>query len=97
MLGSMDEYDVIALVDLVDDAELPASRRVQTLELTPQRLACPVRVLRDGPQDRLDDRGTHLRRKPVEVPEAFRRDLDLVHGLEVVLQADALAFGRFPT
>ena len=86
-------YDEVrSLVDLEDHPELTSSSRVQPLKLAPEGLPGSMRVLGDRPEDRFDDGSSNLRRKPVEVPEALRRDLDLVHELDVVLEPNPLAF-----
>ncbi len=94
MLSAVHEHDMRSLVDLEDHPELTSSSRVQPLELAPEGLPGSMRVLGDRPEDRFDDCRSNLRRKPVEVPEALRRDLDLVHELDVVLEPNPLAFGR---
>ena len=90
----MDEHDVRSLVDLEDHLELTSSSRVQPLKLAPEGLPGSLRVLGDRPEDRSDDGQSNLRWKPVEVTEALRRDLDLVHELDVVLEPNRLAFRR---
>src|SRR6266571_3330938 len=85
MLSAMDEHDVCSFVDLEDHPELTSSSRVQPLKLAPEGLPGSMRVLGDRPEDRFDDGLSNLRRKAAEVPEALRRDLDLVHELDVVL------------
>jgi len=90
----MYENDVCLIVDLEDHPELTPSSRVQPFKLASEGLPRSMRVLCDRPEDRLDDRRSNLRREPVEVPEALRRDLDLVHELDVVLEPNSLAFRR---
>jgi hypothetical protein len=90
----MDEDDVRLLVDLEDHPELTASSRIQALKLPSEGLPSSLRVLGDRPEDRFDDGRPNLCRKPVEVPEPLRRDLDLIHELDVVLEPNSLAFRR---
>ena len=90
----MDEHDVCSFVDLEDHPELTPLSRVQPFKFAPEGLPGSIPVLGDRPEDRSDDGRSHLRRKPVEVPEALRRDLDLVHELDVVLEPNRLAFRR---
>lgn len=97
MLSAMDEDDVRLLVDLEDHPELTTSSRVQPLKLSSQGLPSSLRILGDRPEDRFDNSRSNLRRKPVEVPEALRRDLDLIHELDVVLEPNSLAFRRLAT
>jgi hypothetical protein len=95
VLGAVDEDDVRVVVDLVDHPELAAARGVQALELTPQRCAGPLWVLGDRAEDRFENGPAHLLGKSVEVPEALRRDLDLVVHLHVIPEAEPLALGSF--
>jgi hypothetical protein len=78
MLCAVDEDDAGRFVDLIDHAKLSPAGRVQPLELTLERFACSVGILGDRAEDRLYDRGFDLVGQPVEMPEAFRRDLNLV-------------------
>ena len=92
----MDEHDVRSFVDLEDHPELTSLSRVQPFKFAPEGLPRSIPVLGDRPEDRSDDGRSHLRRKPVEVPEALRRDLDLVHELDVVLEPNPLALKPSP-
>lgn len=94
MLRPVDEDGSSVFIDLVDHSELTTSGRAKTIELTPERLPRSLRVLRDRSEDRLDDRRSNLRRQSIEMPEAFRRDLDLVHDLDAVLERESLTLGR---
>jgi hypothetical protein len=79
MLHAVDQNDLLVFEDLVDDAIVAPSRRPETLEFANQRLAEPIRVLRDRTEDGLQCRVSHLVRELVEMPETLSRDLDLVH------------------
>ena len=94
MLSAMDEHDVLFFVDLEDYPELTSSSRARPFKLASEGLPGSMRVLGDRPEDRFDDGRSNLRRKPVEVPETLRRDLDLVHELDVVLEPNSLAVRR---
>ena len=94
MLSAMDEDDVRLLVDLEDHPELTAASREQPLKLASEGLPGSLRVLGDGPEDRFDDGRSNLRREPVEVPGPLRRDLDLIHELDVVLEPNPFALRR---
>jgi hypothetical protein len=94
-LRPVDEDDVLVLVDLVDHPELAAACGAQALEFAPQRLAGSLRVLGDRAEDRFEDGRAHLLGRSVEVPEALRRDLDLVGHLRVIPEAEPLALGSF--
>lgn len=94
MLRAMDEHDVCSFVDLEDHPELTSSSRVQAFQLASEGLPRSMQVLGDRSDDRFDDGRSNLRRKPVEVPEAFRRDLEFVHELDVILEPNPLAFRR---
>ena len=72
----------------------PATCHLPPAELAPQWLACPIGVLRDRPEDRFDDGRADLVGKLVAVPQALRRDLNLVHELELIPELQALALGR---
>lgn len=80
MLHSEHDHDVGILVDLVDDSIVAASRGVEALELTDERMPETNRVLGDRTQDRLEGCRPDLLGKSIEVPEAFGSDLDLVQG-----------------
>jgi hypothetical protein len=54
------DQDALLLEDLVDDPEVPASRRIETLELATKRPIRPLTV--DG--DRIEDRGDGVRTFP---------------------------------
>jgi hypothetical protein len=95
VLGAVDQDDVRVVVDLVDHPELAAACGVQALELTPQRRAGSLRFLGDRAEDRFENGRAHLLGKSVEVPEALRRDLDLVGHLHVIPEAEPLALGSF--
>lgn len=92
-LRAMNGHDLRVLVDLVDHTELTASSRTEPIKLAPERLPCPVWVLGDRPEDRFDDFSANLGRQPVDMPEALRRDLDLVNDLEVVLEPESPSLG----
>jgi len=75
----MDQNDLVVFEDLVDDAIVATPRRPETLEFTDERLAQPVRVLGDRPENGLQRSVPHLLRKSVEMLETLSRDLNLVH------------------
>ena len=74
MLHAMDE-DGRSLVDPI----VPASGRPQSREIAHERLACPFRRHFEATEQQLDGGGPDLLGKAVQMTEAFRRDLDLVH------------------
>ena len=94
MVSAMDEHDVCSFVNLEGHPELTSLSRVQPFKFAPEELPGSIPVLGDRPEDRSDDGQSNLRWKPVEVTEALRRDLDLVHELDVVLEPNRLAFRR---
>jgi hypothetical protein len=81
MVCAVDEDDAGRFVDLIDHAKLSPAGRIQPLEFALEWLACSVGILGDRAEDRLYDRGFDLVGQPVEMPEAFRRDLNLVDHL----------------
>ena len=92
MLGAVDEDGVRGLVELVDDPELAAPSRVQPLQLAAEGFPGARRVIGDRTQDGLDHGSPDLGREAIQVPEAFRRDLDFErHRLELILEFEALA------
>jgi hypothetical protein len=92
-LHAVDQNNLLVFEDFVDDAVVASSRRPQTLELTDQWLAEPVRVLSDRSEDGFQCSVAHLVRKSVEMKEALSRDLDFVHAAasDVVLETQPLA------
>jgi hypothetical protein len=58
-MGDADDADADSyMLDLVDDAVLPSAGAVEAFELTEERLAHPVRVLRESAEDELDRRSS---------------------------------------
>jgi hypothetical protein len=76
MTDAMDDDGSSCLFDLVYDSKVPASSGEEAFELTSQRFPDSFGVLRDRPEDGLEDRDLHFLGEFPEVPEAFRRDLD---------------------
>lgn len=56
MLDSKDDYLVIDLVDAVQDPKRSTPRGPHALELVPEALANPLRVLDQGARDQVDNR-----------------------------------------
>ena len=77
MLNAMNKHDALVVEDLVDDPEVPPSRRVEPLELASQRFACGVRVVCDRSEDRFQRRATDLAGQSIEMSQALGRALDL--------------------
>jgi hypothetical protein len=63
VLHAVDQNDLVVFKDLVDDAVVTTSRRPQALRFTNQRLAEPVRVFSDRPEDGLQGGVAHLVRE----------------------------------
>jgi len=74
----MDQDRLVFLEDLVDDAVVTASGRVEALEFTHQWLPEPLRVLGDRPEDSLQSGVSDLVWEPDEVAQTLRGDVDLV-------------------
>lgn len=96
MSGPVHQHDVPLVVDLVDHAEVSASRRVQTFKLSDERLAGAARILGDGSEYRFDDGGSDLLGKLAEVAEPFGSDVDLVRHSELVFGAGVLETHSLP-
>lgn len=79
MLDAVDDNNLVFFEDLVDDPVVAATGHSQPFELAEQRLAESPRILCDrseqGTQSRLPDPVWQL----VQMSEAFRSDLDLIH------------------
>ena len=97
MLSTVNKDDTGRFVDFVDHPELPAASRVQSFKLPPERLAGSLGILGDRAEDGLQDRGSDLVGRSVEVPETLRRDLNLVGHLHVILEAEPLSLCRLST
>lgn len=96
MLNAVNDDYLVFLDDLVDDPVVPTSSRVESLQFACEGLAQLVGVLSDGPKDGRNSGVTNLVRKPVEVSQAFRCDLDVVHAVmsHMVLQRHGLTACR---
>jgi hypothetical protein len=93
MLHTVDQNDLVVVEDLVDDAIVTAARRPESFDFTDHRLADPIRVVRNRPEDGLKSSVPHLVRELVETTETLSGDLDLVHAAtsDVVLEPHTLA------
>lgn len=73
MVHGDDGHDLVLLVDLVDDSEIPAASAALAIELEPElepELATePLGVLGQRAEDELDASGRRLLRKTVESTE----------------------------
>ena len=97
MLCTVHKDNTGRLVDLIDHPELPPAGRIEPLKLAPERIPGSPGILGDRAKDGLEDRGSNLLWQTVEVPEALRRDLNLVGHLQAIFEAEPLAFGRLTT
>jgi len=79
MLNAVDQDDLVVLDDLIDDPVVPASSRVQSLELSYKWLPQPVRVVCDWAENCCECCFSHVLWKPVQMSKTFGCDLDLVH------------------
>jgi len=93
-LHAVDQNDLVIFEDLVDDAVAATSRRPETLEISDERLAEPVRVVSDRTENGFQCSVPYLLRKSVEMTETLSRGLNLVHPAtsDVVLKTQPLAF-----
>jgi hypothetical protein len=91
-LDAVDQDDLFVFNDFVDDPIIAAPRRLEPGELANQRLAQPLRVVGDRPEDGLKGGMANLLGKPVEMTQALGCDLDLVHppALGVISQGEPL-------
>jgi len=99
MLNAVDQNYVVVLEDLVDDAVVASPSRPESFEFSEKRLAEPLRILGDRPQDRLECSGPHLLGQAMEMPESLGGDLDLVQRTvsDRVSQAQPLSLSRLGT
>jgi hypothetical protein len=97
VLYTVDKEDACRFVDFVDHSELPPASRVQSFQLSPERLAGPLGILGDRAKDCLEDCGSDLLGQSVEVPDTLRRDLNLIGHLQLILEAEPLSFCRLST
>ena len=79
MLYPVDHNGLLFFVDLIDDPVVTASSRKETFELPKQPFAEAVWILGYRTQDCRQRRFANLFRQAVQVPEAFRCDLDFIH------------------
>lgn len=92
MLDTVDEDDLLLLVDLIHHPVVAAARRPEPRELADERLPDAPRVRGERAQRKPKGGGANLLWQPVEMSQAFRGDLDLVghDGLRLVAQAESL-------
>jgi len=97
MLDPVDQHDVLRLVNLVNDAVVTASGRMETFQFPEQRFAKAARVFRNRTKDGCQGCFAYLRRQSVQMSKAFRRDCDLIHVtcLDVVFELEVFAFRCF--
>lgn len=78
MLSSVDENHSSLVIDLINDSEIPAPGQMESLQFATQRFSSSLRILRDGTKDRLDYSRPDFGGESIEMPQPFRRDLNLV-------------------
>lgn len=92
VLHPVDQYGFVA-EDLVDHSIVAATCRPKPLQFAGEWLAESLRVLGDRTEDGFECCLPNLLREPVELPQALRRDRDLVHEIasDVILEGESLA------
>jgi len=66
MLDRCDSDLAFLFIDLIDDPEVAAAGTIGTLQVEPEGLPDPIRILREAAVDELHARNYDLLREPVE-------------------------------
>lgn len=96
MLYAVHQYDRRLIINLVHDPIIAPAGGPQSREFTHEGLAYPVWSRLEATEHQLDRRRTDLLRETVEVTQALRSDLDLVHEdppLHLVAKTQTLSLG----